>query len=105
MRNTLFPFIGTVELREHYVLGKFWEAKLKQELPSPLYWIQPDKKILWNFRLIQSYLLNGLESSQHQALVEEYLTMLNQVPEFSPPAKPRGRTKKAPQADQRATRA
>lgn len=74
--KTIFPYIDTRTLRSHFQIGKFGEAKLREQLPSPIYWIQPERKVLWNFRLIQDYLLNG-DGPNHQRLVEEYLTTLD----------------------------
>ncbi|WP_019498382.1 hypothetical protein [Pseudanabaena sp. PCC 6802] len=68
-------FVSTNTLRSYFDLGKSLEAELRRELPSPLYWIQPNRKILWNLPLVQDYLLNG-NSPQHQRLVEQYLSTL-----------------------------
>jgi hypothetical protein len=72
----VFRFVETRTLRQHFEIGKFGEAKLRNQLPSPLYWIQPDRKILWNFELVRDYLLNGGDTPEHQRLVEEYLSTL-----------------------------
>jgi hypothetical protein len=72
----VFRFVETRTLRQHYQLGKFVEAKLRNQLPSPLYWIQPDRKVLWNFELVRDYLLNGGDRPEHQRLIEEYLQTL-----------------------------
>jgi hypothetical protein len=75
----MYPFIDTKTLRRsHFNMGRSLEAKLRQELPSPLYWIQPERKILWNLRLLRDYLLRSNTSDpQHQVLVEQYLKSLN----------------------------
>jgi hypothetical protein len=70
-----FRYVDTRTLRASFQVGKFGEAALRQKLPSPLYWIQPDRKILWNFELVRDYLLNG-DGPAHQRLVEEYLATL-----------------------------
>lgn len=70
-----FPFVDTRAFRKHFQLGKFGEAVLRQKLPSPLYWIQPDRKVLWNLHLVRDYLLNG-DGPEHQRLVESYLKSL-----------------------------
>lgn len=67
-----YPFVDTRSLRQHFQLGKFGEAALRRKLPSPIYWIQPDRKILWNFELIKNYLLNG-DCPAHRKVVESYL--------------------------------
>jgi hypothetical protein len=72
----VFRFVETRTLRQHFEIGKFGEAKLRNQLPSPLYWIQPDRKILWNFELVRDYLLNGGDRPEHQRLIEEYLATL-----------------------------
>jgi hypothetical protein len=71
-----FPFVETRTLRQHFEIGKFGEAKLRNQLPSPLYWIQPDRKVLWNWILVRDYLLNGGDRPEHQRLTEEYLATL-----------------------------
>jgi hypothetical protein len=71
-----FPFVDTRTLRSHFELGKSLEAKLRAKLPSPLYFIQPDRKILWNFRLIQDWIFNG-DRPEHQRLIEQFLSTLS----------------------------
>jgi hypothetical protein len=72
----IFPFVSTKTLRAYHIeLGKFLEAKLRKQLPSPIYWIQPDRKVLWNLVLLKDFLING-DSSDHQRLVEQYLQTL-----------------------------
>lgn len=71
-----YPFVSTRTLRaSHFEIGKFGEAQLRKQLQSPLYWIQPDRKVLWNLVLVRDYLLNG-DSPSHQRLIESYLTTL-----------------------------
>jgi hypothetical protein len=54
-----YPFVSTRTLRScHFEIGKFGEAQLRKQLQSPLYWIQPDRKVLWNLVLVRDYLLN-----------------------------------------------
>jgi hypothetical protein len=74
-----FPFVDTRTFRQYYQLGKFGEAKLRNQLPSPLYWIQPNRKVLWNWILVQDYLLNGGDRPEHQQLIEEYLETLEPI--------------------------
>ena len=71
-----YPFVSTRTLRScHFEIGKFREAELRKTLPSPLYWIQPERKVLWNLNLLKDYLLNG-DRPEHQRLVEQYLETL-----------------------------
>ena len=50
-----YPFVSTRTLRScHFEIGKFGEAQLRKQLQSPLYWIQPDRKVLWNLVLVQA---------------------------------------------------
>lgn len=74
--HTQFPFVDTRMLRKHFQIGKFGEGELRRKLPSPLYWIQPERKVLWNFVLIRDYLLNGSDTEKHRNLVESYLASL-----------------------------
>jgi hypothetical protein len=72
----VFRFVETRTLRQYFEIGKFGEAKLRCQLPSPLYWIQPDRKVLWNLELVRDYLLHGGDTPEHQRLIEEYLATL-----------------------------
>lgn len=73
-----FPFVDTRSLRQHFEIGKFGEASLRKKLTTPLYWIQPERKVLWNLVLVRDYLLNG-NGSEHQRLVETYLKTLSNI--------------------------
>lgn len=84
MVTASFPFVDTRTLRQHFEIGKFGEAKLRSQLPSPLYWIQPDRKVLWNFELVRDYLLNGGDRPEHQRLIEEYLATLEPAKSKTP---------------------
>jgi hypothetical protein len=71
-----FPYVSTHTLRsQHFEIGKFGEAELRKKLPSPLYWIQPDRKVLWNVHLVKDFILNG-DRPDHQKLIESYLGTL-----------------------------
>ncbi|NCJ05170.1 hypothetical protein GS597_01275 [Synechococcales cyanobacterium C] len=70
-----FPYLDTRSLREVFGLGKFGEARLREKLPSPIYWIKPDRKVLWNFVLVRDYLING-SGPAHDRLVERYIATL-----------------------------
>lgn len=69
-----FSFIETRSLRSRIELGKFGEAFLRKQLPSPIYWFRSPggRKVLWNWILVRDYLLNG-DTSSHRKLVERYL--------------------------------
>jgi hypothetical protein len=72
----LYPFVSTRTLRTgHFEIGKFREAELRKQLPSPLYWIQPERKVLWNLVLLKDWLLHG-DLPDHQRMVEQYLQTL-----------------------------
>lgn len=84
-----YPFVSTRTLRScHFEIGKFGEAQLRKQLQSPLYWIQPDRKVLWNLVLVRDYLLNG-DTPTHQRLIESYLLTLQNGQSI-----PSGQTKK-----------
>jgi hypothetical protein len=75
MLNQSYPFVQTKTLRQHFELGKFAEARLRSQLPSPIYWIQPERKILWNLVLVKDWLINGAGES-HNRMIEDYLSSL-----------------------------
>ena len=75
MKIPNFPFVSSRTLRTHFEFGKYVETQLRRKLPCPLYWIQPDRKVLWNFFLVQDYILHG-DRPEHQRLVERYLQSL-----------------------------
>jgi hypothetical protein len=72
-----FRFVQSRELNQRFDLSKFQRLSLRSRLPQGIYWIQPDKLILWNLKLVTDYLLNG-DTPQHQRLVEAYLLTLPQ---------------------------
>jgi hypothetical protein len=72
-----FQFVQSRELNQRFDLSKFQRLSLRNRLPEGIYWIQPDKLILWNLKLVNDYLLNG-DGPQHQRLVEAYLLTLPQ---------------------------
>jgi hypothetical protein len=76
--SSSFPIVDTVTgLRPTLGTTKFVEARLRTELPTPIYWVKypGGRKIYWNLRLVQDYLINGA-SPNHDRLVEEYLATL-----------------------------
>jgi hypothetical protein len=66
--------------RDKYELTSWQSAQLRAKLPKGIYWLQIESRglIQWNWTLLQSYLLNGVDSPIHQALVEEYIATLPQ---------------------------
>lgn len=72
-----FTYVDTRTFRKHFAYGKFGEAALRDKLANPIYWIKPDRKVLWNLVLVRDFLLNG-DGPEHQRLVEEYLSTLPQ---------------------------
>ncbi len=77
-----FKFMTERSIRqEKFELTRWQSAQLRTKLSKGIFWIQLEKGglIHWNVTLLQSYLLNGLESPITQALVEEYVSTLPQV--------------------------
>jgi hypothetical protein len=77
-----FKFMTERSIRqEKFELTRWQSAQLRAKLSKGIFWIQLEKGglIHWNVTLLQSYLLNGLESPITQALVEEYVSTLPQV--------------------------
>lgn len=61
------------------LLTKWQKHQALKELPSPLYWIKPARKTLWNIELIRDlYLKHGGDrtAAGHQRLIEKYLNSL-----------------------------
>jgi hypothetical protein len=74
-----FKFMTERSIRaEKYELTRWQSAQLRRKLPKGIYWLQVESGglIQWNWGLMQSYLLNGMDSAVHRALVEEYLATL-----------------------------
>lgn len=59
-----------------YKLSKFQSYRLRQKLPNGIYWVQSDRRVLWNQVLIIDYFTNGLDTPQHLALIESYTASL-----------------------------
>jgi hypothetical protein len=77
-----FKFITERSLRrEKYELTYWQSAQLRAKLPKGVFWQQIEKGglIQWNWTLLQSCLVHGLESPNTQALVEEYIATLPQA--------------------------
>jgi hypothetical protein len=64
--------------RDSFELTRFQSAQLRAKLPKGIYWLQIEKGglIHWNETLLRSYLLNGGDSPETLALVEEYIATL-----------------------------
>jgi hypothetical protein len=74
-----FKFMTERSIRaEKYELTRWQSAQLRRKLPRGLYWLQIERGglVQFNWTLLQSYLLNGMDSVEHQALVEEYISTL-----------------------------
>jgi hypothetical protein len=65
--------------RDKLELTRYQSADLRKKLPQGIYWLQISRGglVQWNWFLLHDYLLNG-DSTEHQALVEEYLMTLPQ---------------------------
>lgn len=63
---------------EKYELTRWQSAQLRRKLPKNIYWIQIETGglIHWNWDMLQNYLLNGMDSAEHQSLLEEYIATL-----------------------------
>jgi hypothetical protein len=59
-----------------YKLSKFQSYRLRQRLPKGIYWVQSDRRVLWNQVLIIDYFTNGIDNPQHLELLESYATSL-----------------------------
>jgi hypothetical protein len=76
-----FKYISEATIRKDYIDLSAWQSiELRAKLPKGIYWIQPSArgKIHWVWELLQSYLLDGADSANHQALVEEYIATRHQ---------------------------
>ena len=74
-----FKFITERTLkREKYEITRWQSAQLRSRLPKGVYWLQVQSggSVVWNWTLLQSYLLNGADCPEHRLLVEEYITTL-----------------------------
>jgi hypothetical protein len=74
-----FKFMTERSIRaEKYELTKWQSVQLRRKLPRGLYWLQIERGglVQFNWTLLQSYLLNGADSAEHQALLEEYIETL-----------------------------
>jgi hypothetical protein len=81
-KTRIFKFVSESTIRKDYIDLSPWQSiELRTKLAKNLYWIQPSPrgKIHWCAELLMSYLLNGLDCPQHQALVDEFVSTLPQA--------------------------
>jgi hypothetical protein len=74
-----FKFMTERSIRaEKYELTRWQSAQLRSKLPKGVYWLQLESGglIQWNWTLLQSYLLTGLDSPQTIGLLEEYISTI-----------------------------
>jgi hypothetical protein len=74
-----FKFMTERSIRtEKYEITRWQSAVLRRKLPKGIFWHQIEKGglIQWNWALLQSYLLNGVDSLETLALVEEYISTI-----------------------------
>jgi hypothetical protein len=69
-----FPFVQGKDLP--YALTSFQLMRLRDKLQQGIYWIQPERRVLWNKVLIIDYILNGKDNSGHQELIDQYTASL-----------------------------
>jgi hypothetical protein len=64
--------------QEKFEMTRWQSAQFRAKLPKGIYWLQIEKGglIQWNWTLLQSYLVNGADSPETIALVEEYIATL-----------------------------
>jgi hypothetical protein len=74
-----FKFMSEKSIRaEKFELTRWQSSQLRSKLPKGIYWLQIEKRglIQWNWTILQSYLLNGANCLEHQALISEYVETL-----------------------------
>jgi hypothetical protein len=74
-----FKFLTERSLKqEKFDMTRWQSTQLRAKLSKGLYWLQIEKGglIQWNWTLLQSYLVNGADSPETIALVEEYIATL-----------------------------
>lgn len=67
-------------VREKYELTKWQSAQLRAKTQRGVVWNQVERGgiIAWNWTILQSVLLTGVDSPETLALVEEYISTLPQ---------------------------
>lgn len=76
-----FVFKTEKSIRENHIeITKWQSADLRRKLPKGIFWLQIKRGglVQFNWILLNSYLLHGLESPITQALVDEYMSTLPQ---------------------------
>lgn len=79
--NDRFRFMTEKTIREEkFEMTRFQSGDLRRKLPKGIYWCQLSKGslIMWNWTLLQSYLLNG-DCPAQDTLVDEYMATLQQA--------------------------
>jgi hypothetical protein len=80
--STTVKFVFVTEkfyCENHKQLGRAQFELLRSKLSKGIYWLQPSGrggKLVWNLPLLESYLVHGADSIEHQALVDSYLKTL-----------------------------
>lgn len=73
-----FVFTPARQLKEKFDelgLTKGVMLSLRKKLPEGVYWIQPDRQVMWNTRLLFDLILKG-DDTDHRILVKEYCDTL-----------------------------
>jgi hypothetical protein len=79
---TKFVFKTERSIRENHIeITKWQSADLRRKLPKGVFWLQIERGglVQFNWILLNSYLLHGLDSPITQALVDEYMATLPQA--------------------------
>ena len=77
--TTNFTFLTEGTIRRHHIeITRHQSVQLRAKLPKGIYWLQIEKRglIQWNWVLLQSWMLHGEQSTEHQALLAEYMDTL-----------------------------
>jgi hypothetical protein len=80
---TTFRFVTERYINEHHhQLTRSQFERLRGVFPKSLYWTQPCGKggsILWNLQLFLSLMAHGVDSSEHQKLLAEFMATIPQA--------------------------
>ena len=74
--NGRFVFLTEAYIHEKYLqFTPYQSSQLRVKLSRGIYWLQIVDRgmIQWNWLLLNSYLVHGIDSQEHQALLSEYL--------------------------------
>gem|GEM_PF-5701897 len=83
-----FVFLTEAYIQENHIqFTPFQSSQLRGKLPRGIYWLQIVDRgmIQWNWLLLNSYLVHGIDSTEHQALLDEYLATLPKASERKHP--------------------